>query len=205
MEKLEFSLERRLSIMTEYNLTSNEFDLIQVIFMAQEEEGNSQYLYQWFQIHKSEVLSETLIGLQNKGIILNSYKIPKKGESFSPDDIVFNKNFTKNYLKHSGELGAELFNAYPSFVNINGKAASLKNISKYYQSLDDFFFSYGKAIKFNPVKHNEIIELVEKAKDLNLLHYGILEFVVSQKWLTLEAELENGIMNTNMEVKFEHN
>lgn len=203
MEKLEFSLNRRLEIMSGYNLTSENFDLIQMIFMAQEEEGHPEFLGQWFKIHGVEKFRSNLQELKDKGIILASYEIPVKGSVFSPDDVEFNKNFLKAYYKHSGEMGAELFKAYPSFVNINGKAASLKNVSKYYSSLDDFFFTYGKSIKFNPIKHAEILELLEKAKNAQLIHYGILEFVTSQKWLTLEEELENGVMNCNTEVKFE--
>lgn len=203
MEKLEFSLNRRLEIMTGYNLTSENFDLIQMIFMAQEEEGHPEFLAQWFRIHGVEIFRSNLQELIDKGVILKSYHIPEKGQTFSPDDVEFNKTFIKAYYKHSGDMGAELFRAYPSFVNINGKAASLKNISKYYSSLDDFFFAYGKSIKFNPAKHEEVLILVEKAKELGLLHYGILEFVTSQKWLTLEEEIDNGVMNQNMEVKFE--
>lgn len=203
MEKLELSIKRRLEIMNSYNLSSNDFDLIQMIFMAQEEEGHPEYLYQWFKIHGVDVFRACLQELKDKGVILKSYEIPERGANFTPDDIEFNQVFMKAYYKHSGDMGAELFKAYPSFVNINGKAASLKNISKYYSSLDDFFFTYGKSIKFNPEKHQLVMELLGKAKELDLIHYGILEFVTSQKWLTLEEEIDNGIMNRNTEVKFE--
>ena len=33
--------------------------------------------------------------------------------------------------------------------------------------------AYGKAIKFDVEKHKEIIELVEWAKEVNILNYGI--------------------------------
>lgn len=203
MEKLELSIKRKLEIMNSYNLTSENFDLIQMLFMAQEEEGHGEYLGQWFKIHGVDKFRSNLKELQEKGIILKSYKIPEKGQQFDPDNVEFNKTFMKAYYKHSGDMGGELFSIYPSFVNINGKACSLKNISKYYSSLDDFFFAYGKAIKFDPIKHEEILELVKSASKLGLLHYGILEFVTSQKWLTLAEEIENGIMNRDVEIKFE--
>ncbi len=203
MDKLEFSLQRKLEIMNSYKLTSSNFDLLQMLFMAQEEEGHPEFLGQWFRLHGVDEFRKSLQELIDKGVILKSYVIPKQGETFMPDDVEFNKVFIKTYYKHSGEMGAELFKLYPSFVNIDGRACSLKNISKYYSSLDDFFFTYGKSIKFNPTRHEEILELTAKAKGLGLLHYGILEFVVSQKWLTLEEEIENGIMNRNTETKFE--
>ena len=48
----------------------------------------------------------------------------------------FNQNFIKQYYKLTGQLGQELVNHYPTFLNINGKDVSLKNISKRFSSID---------------------------------------------------------------------
>ena len=55
-------------------------------------------------------------------------------------------------------MGRELFNAYPSFININGKMLPLRDISKRFSSIDDFTFFYATQIKHNPEKHKEIME-----------------------------------------------
>ena len=51
----------------------------------------------------------------------------------------------------------DAFEAYPPFININGKFAPLRDISKRFASLDDFFFFYGVQIGNNPEKHQPII------------------------------------------------
>jgi hypothetical protein len=55
----------------------------------------------------------------------------------------------------------ELFSEYPAFLNINGKMAPLKNISKKFVSLDDFFFHYGTTIKHNPDTHKKIMNILK--------------------------------------------
>ncbi|MDD7757406.1 MAG: hypothetical protein PUJ51_23445 [Clostridiales bacterium] len=57
-------------------------------------------------------------------------------------------------------MGRELFNAYPSFININGKMLPLRDISKRFSSIDDFTFFYATQIGHNPEKHKEIMELL---------------------------------------------
>ena len=58
-------------------------------------------------------------------------------------------------------MGQELFEAYPPFLSSNGKLLPLKNIAKKYNTLDEFFFAYSSAIKHNPEKHKEVMELLE--------------------------------------------
>jgi hypothetical protein len=200
------TIERKLDLMQQYQLTSNEIDLAVAIFMAQDEEGNPQYLMTWYKIHGHEIFKNSLTGLKSKEVITRNFIIPAEGARFSPNSVEFNKNFLKNYLKHSGQMGKELWEAYPSFMIINGKAVSLKNIIKEnvgYKSLDDFFFAYGKAIKFNPVKHKEILEITEKAAQAGMLNEGILSYVGNQRWDILKHEFENGAIDYGTEITFE--
>jgi hypothetical protein len=99
-------------------------------------------------------------------------------------------------------MGMELFMNYPSFVNIQGRQCSLKNISKLFKSMDDFCFAYGKAIKFNPEMHTKIMELLAFGKENDLIHYGITEFVISMKWLEIEelklSDNINGYNNSEL-------
>lgn len=59
------------------------------------------------------------------------------------------------------ELGLELFNAYPTSMRIDGRNVPLRDISRRFSSLDDFFFFYSTQIGHNPKKHAEILELLE--------------------------------------------
>lgn len=191
------SIDRELEFMIKYQLNAEEFYVTKLIFLAQEnKEGAGKYLMNYYsQINQKTKLRNILVSLQEKGIINKTYKIPAEGEGFNPRRVDFNKIFLKSYLQHSDEMGIEMYQAYPSFVNINGKSCSLKNITKQFHSLEDFCFSYGKAIKFDPEAHKHVLEMLEYGKEHGLLHYGVLEFVSSQKWREIEEAIDNGVQN----------
>ena len=64
-------------------------------------------------------LREVLKSLQNKEILLKSWKLPASGTKFDPHSIPINKNFIKNLYKSSFEMGKELFESYPQWTTIN--------------------------------------------------------------------------------------
>ena len=70
-------------------------------------------------------------------------------------------------------MGQELFDAFPPFLETPGKWYPLKNIAKKFDTLDQFFFAYSSAIKHNPEKHKEVMELLEWGKKNNQINYGI--------------------------------
>ena len=181
-------------MMEKYHLTAEESLVIELLFLASIEEGHSEYLVKYFtiQIDRTE-LRDILISLQDKGIIVKSYKIPSKGQKFDPEAVEFNKNFLHNYRKFSGELGQEFFKEYPSIATINGNEAPLKNYAKKFNSEEDFYFHYGKAIGWKLEKHLEVIELIKWAKDNNctLLNMNIADFTISKMWRSIK-ELKEG-------------
>ena len=196
MKYIELSFDREIELMTKYQIFPEELLFIKLVFLAQED--HPEYLSKYFsQMPLRGAPRDTMLSLQEKGIINKSYKIPEKGKTFNPLDIDFNKNFMKSYLQHSYDMGMELFMNYPPYMIINGKQFSLRNIAKSFKNLDDFAFAYGKAIKFDIEKHKEIIELVEWAKEVNILNFGIIEFITSLKWLELKELKENGLTTFN--------
>jgi hypothetical protein len=135
------------------------------------------------------------VNLQNVGIINKSYKIPEVGSAFNPLDVPINKNFIKDFYKCSFDIGKELFETYPQFGYIQGNPVGIRSVSKKFDSLEDFYRFYGKSIKWNPAKHQEILELVEWAKENNILVTTLCNFVIDQKWSELAA-LRNGDLGT---------
>ena len=135
--------------MSAYNLTADELLLIYITLLARDEEGNATYFSQWFNNGGRERLRDLFSSLKEKGVILKSYN----PEAYIPNDIEFNKNFLRKWYKFSGEMGQELLNAYPPFLNIQGKYVPLKDVSKRFASLDDFFNFYATQIGSNPEKH----------------------------------------------------
>ena len=196
MKYIELSFDREIELMTKYQIFPEELLLIKLVFLAQE--GHPEYLSKYFsQMPLKGAPRDTILSLQEKGIINKSYKIPEKGKTFNPLDIDFNKNFMKSYLQHSYDMGMELFMNYPPYMIINGKQFSLRNIAKSFKNLDDFAYAYGKAIRFDVEKHKEIMELLEWAKEANILNFGIIEFITSLKWLELKELKENGLTTFN--------
>lgn len=180
--------------MEKYRLTAEEFMLIELLFLASIEEDHPEFLGKYMNIPTDKTdLRELLLSLQDKGIILKSYKIPNKGQKFDPQSIEFNNNFLNYYRKFSGELGSEFFDVYPSIAIIGGNEAPLKNYGKKFNSENEFFFQYGKNIGWSSKRHQEIIELIKWAKENNcrLLNMNIADFVISKMWTSIK-ELKDG-------------
>ena len=192
-------IEEQLILMEKYKLTSDELLFITVLLLLQDNEDYvfiSHYLNLPNECRNG--IRDNLISLQNKGIILKSYKVPNIGEKFIPEDVELNKNFVKNYYKSSFDIGKELFEAYPMFGLINGEPVGIRSVSKKFDSLEDFYKYYGKSIHWNPETHEHIIELVNWGKENNLINCSLCNFVVDRKWDTLEAMKEGDVGTVNI-------
>ena len=176
--------------MASYKLTESELMLVYLTFLAQDEQGgHTEYFVKWLSNGGQERLRSLFESLKEKGIIKKSYN----PESYIPNEIEFNKTFLKSWAKNTGEMGQELFETYPAFVqSSNGKLLPLRNISKRFCSLEEFFFHYSTLIGHSAEKHAEIIELLKWGKENGHVNYSILEFVISRKWTELKELRDNG-------------
>ena len=199
MKHLTLTLEEEVCLLDKYGLTPNELLVVRILLILQDD-GEEQ-LFQKLMVtlkHINLPLREVLEQLQKKEIILKSYKIPKSGEKFDPYAIPINKNCIKALYKSSFEMGKELFDSYPQFGNINGNLIPLRGISKKFDSLEQAYFKYGKSIGFNPEKHKTIIELVDWARENNILNCSLASFIVNEGWHDLNALKNNGdVANIN--------
>ena len=186
-------MENELVILERYKLEPTELFTIKVILLAQIENE-----YEWLQrFAKIVKLRPILESLQQKEIILKSWKLPKEGEKLVVEDIPFNKNFQKFYFKASFELGKELFEAYPQTCIVNGQVFNLKRVSKKFGSLEEAFAKYGKYINYNNDTHNKILELINWGIE-NRYNFTTLDsFIVDQDWRNIEAIKENNGININ--------
>lgn len=209
MEKISISLDRELDLMTQYSLSAEEWWIIQLLFLAQYPEGRIDPLERYSKIIGG-FRYDIIESLQSKGV-LKKINI-KKGDHFEIDDLQFNyvkgedkktypldipftANFIKSYLKHSGELGKELFLEYPTFIYINGSPVNARSITTngHFGSMEDFFFFYGKTIKWNPTLHREIIDLLQWGKENDMIKMGISTFVINQSWIALKEARDKGM------------
>lgn len=173
--------------MTIYHLTADELLLIYLTFLARDEEGHGEYFTKWYENGGNERLKALFTSIKSKGLIHKDYA----PDHYIPNEIEFNKNFIKSWTKNSLALGKELFETYPSFLNINGKYVPLKDISKRFSSLDDFFFFYSSQIGHNPDKHKEVMDILNWAKESGHINFGILNFVISNQWESLKELRDN--------------
>ena len=207
MEKISISIDNELNLMSQYGLTAEEWWMIKLLFIASYPDDNLEPLIKYSKI-VGGLQHDTIESLQNKGI-LKKFKI-KKSDHLDIDDIQFNykktedgkypdipftANFLKSYLKHSGELGKELYLVYPRFVNINGVNVDVKTITTggHFGSLDEFFFFYGKTIKWDVKTHEQIISLVNYARDNGMIKEGLVNFVINQRWKGIQEAIKSGI------------
>lgn len=192
MKNLILNLEEEISILSKYRITPNELTFIKTLLILQDEENEDLFKDYIESLYVCNVkLREILISLQNKEIILKSYKIPSEGESFDPYSIPFNKNFIKNLYKSSFELGKELFEVYPQMTVINGSLVTLRGVSKHFDSLEACYFRYGKAVGWNQERHEKILDLIKWAKERDIIKQSLSSFVINNSWLDLEA-IRNG-------------
>ena len=189
----ELSLKEEINIYINNGLTPSELFILRLLFLAQDGDMSLINNYISNTDNGKEVFKVVLKSLQNKGIILASFKMPKEGETLKFTDIPINKNFVKKFIKESNQIGKEFFDAYPPFIYINGRMASIKNITKAgLFSIDEFCFFYGRQLKLSSIKHERVMEALEYGKEHNLINYSILEFIASQKWNEIEYIRNSG-------------
>lgn len=190
-----FTIENELSLLEKYKLTPTELFAIKVILLAKEE-GEYECLQRFVKILK---FRDVLISLQNKGIILKSFKIGIEGSSLDVEEIPINQNFQKQFYRASLEMGKELFDTYPQFLTINGVLYNARRISKKFNSLEEAFAKYAKTIKYNPETHQEIIENIKWGIENKYNFTTLDDFISDCAYLALKAYKEGNGININCE------
>lgn len=190
------SIEEEVNIYIKSGLSPNELFITELLLLAAAGDSAPFIKYISNISDGKELLRNTLVSLQTKKVIKMSYKIPGPGEALSFRSIPFNKNFLNTYKRESHLLGKEFFEAYPPFININGKMCSIRNITKAgLYSIEEFCIFYAKAIRSSTFKHSDIMSILEWAKEETLVSVSIVEFIASHKWEELEIIKNSGDIN----------
>ena len=192
------NLKNQIVFCEKYGINPNELLLLEIILIAQENDDPT-IVNEYF---KSRICArgntrELLQNLQSAGIILKSYKIPEKGTTLNVHEIPFNKNIIKDFYKCSFDMGKELFETYPISTVVNGNEYKLRRISKKFDSLEDAYRAYGKAIRWKPEVHNHVINLINEGKNNNYNFTTLGDFIVDNDWTNMEAISKDGIINNS--------
>lgn len=193
-----FNLEEQVVLLKEHGINSDELLFITVILLIQEGD-DSPYINLYFSLPSAcrGGIRDLLISLQQKHIITKEYKILPAGSNFVPEDVTFNKNFIKNFYEGSFWIGKELFESYPISTVVNGVEYKLRRVSKKFDSLEDAYRAYGKAISWKPEVHRNILQLIEWGKENNYQFTTLDSFIVDNDWLNIEAMKDNSILDSN--------
>lgn len=193
-----FNLEEQVVLLEKYNINSDELLFITVILLIQEGDDNP-YINLYFSLPATcrGGIRDLLTSLQQKQVITKEYKIPPSGSKFIPEDVTFNKNFTKNFYKASFWIGKELFENYPISTIVNGIEYKLRRVSKKFDSLEDAYKAYGKAISWKPEVHQNILQLIEWGKENNYQFTTLDSFIVDNDWLNIAAMKDNSVLDSN--------
>lgn len=184
MQFYDISLEEELEIMSRYEINSNEFMLIKLILLSQDNEENEKLLHRYLrECNSSTSLSRDFINmLVEKKIINKTSPVCEKKEKIYPEDFEFNNVFIKNFFKYSDELGKEIWMLYPDYIIGNCKNYPAKNFSKRFKDLNDLFRFYSKQIKHNPKKHQMVVESLKFAIKHELITSSIIDYILSNQW-----------------------
>ena len=178
------TLNQEVTFCIKYNIDMNSLTLLRIILLAQNNE-ELELVNRYFG-SKPDILSSLNV-LQSSGIILKSFKVPNKGESIDVLSIPFNKNVVKDFHKASFDMGVELYEAYPMSIFVKDQEYKLRRISKKFNTLEDAYAAYGKAIKWNPETHKHVLELIELGKKTNYVFTTLGDFIVDNDWLNMES------------------
>lgn len=200
MKHLTTQIDEEFVIFEKYSVTPNELFFLKMLLLAQEE-NMDETLQRYFNLPEEArgSIVEMLESLQKKGIILSTYKIPKKGEKFDPWSVPLSQNFQKHFFKASYDLGNDLFEHYPLSCVVNGTEYKLRRISKKFNSLEDSYRTYGKYIRWSKEMHDHIIDLVEWGKENGYQFSTLGDFIVDRDWINIEQMRGESILtNSNM-------
>lgn len=201
MKHITTQLDDEFILFEKYSVTPGELFFLKMLLLSQEEDMQDM-IYRYFNLPEESrgSIIEMLESLKNKGIILSTYKIPKKGDRFDPLSVPLSKNFQNSFFKASFDLGKDLYDHYPASNVVNEVEYKLKRVSKKFDSLEDAFRAYGKYIRWNKATHDHVIKLVEWGKANNYQFTTLDCFIVDNDWNNIEELSANSIL-TSSELK----
>lgn len=125
MKHADTNLEEDFVLFEKYSVSPNELFFLKIILLAVEEDRREDVVrYMTLPEAARGSILPMLQSLQNKGIILKDFKLPKPGDHFNPLDVPLNANFKKQMYKSTLDLGNELYDHYPVSCVVNGVGKS---------------------------------------------------------------------------------
>lgn len=115
-------------------------------------------------------------------------RLSKDRKNYQLDYFSTTTKFMSDFLIDEDDAGEEFWNAYPSWIWMNGRKTSAKSCDK-----DDIIEKYYRKIKGNKKKHQKVMETIEEYSKRNdgFATMGIEKFVGSEQWTILQKDYES--------------
>jgi hypothetical protein len=131
--------------------------------------------------------------LQNERVDSNLTKELSKLSDYVPDLTDDAKLVAAKLFAEPQFFKDTLLDKYPKFGTIKGKLYPLIT-----GDLDKLFEDYAKKIGYSIDTHKEVLEIVQWAKDKELLNIGIEKFILSYYWESLKELRGKDDVTSNM-------
>ncbi len=125
-------------------------------------------------------LDGSMIGEEYKKDLIDRGFIKQIGEDSKPSDFELTEKFTHLFMKNHFFSADQVWEAYPSYVSINGKNIPLTTMDKY-----QFANLYAERIKYSIEEHKEVLLDIKYGRDKDLISMSIEKFVQAEMWTRL--------------------
>ena len=108
-------------------------------------------------------------------------------------DLLVTPSFAEQIFIETFKAGDELYNAFPGFIEIDGKKVIATKGGEYngkHYNKNMLSKMYVEAIGNNLKEHRKIIKAVEFGKEHNLINFVIRNFIMDELWIPLIKERE---------------
>jgi hypothetical protein len=139
----------------------------------------------------------TVIKIDSWNLDGNCALLVKTEKEIKTIDFTFEDVYGKKSTFSYSVNAKELFENYPLSTIVNNCEYKLRRVSKKFDSLEDAYRAYGKAISWKPETHKNIIELINWGKDNNYQFTTLDSFIIDNDWLNIAAMKDNSVLNNN--------
>jgi hypothetical protein len=180
-------IDKYVDFITEHKLSEHQF-LILWLINAKDGKNIAKYR-KTFDTFNTDEIKELI----TRGWIDDFGLVEDNIRTYNIYDFIVTNKFTETVYIDSFDAGDELIDTYPNWVMIKNIRVSAKSCDH-----DELISLYGKILKNNRNKHNDIIRLVQSMKELHngYAPMGIEKFVKSRHWTILEED--NNLNNKDM-------
>lgn len=120
--------------------------------------------------------------LVDRGLVYDYNGYTGGSKDSYPDRMEVSQEFAKLVIEPPHVLGEDLWDAYPNFLDVDGKKVRAKTCDK-----DDLIEKYNKIIQGSRKMHSKVMTALEYDKKYNGITMGIEKYVKSRQW---EATIE---------------